>query len=258
MNGNHGRRTARPLVLSLVLLLAATALWPQSLIAATQTATYQLTFDATWSAATHPIGFPPNPHFSGLIGGTHNNLVGFWAPGGTASAGIEAMAEIGSKTPLDAEVQAAINGGNGGVIISGGGVSPSPGSVSVSFTVTQQHSQISIVSMIAPSPDWFVGVHDLELFENGDWLQNKVISLLPYDAGTDSGASYTSPNQDTNPQDPITLITTGGAGNGTPFGTFTLVRTDAVPAAAPTALVASAATLLCLGVGCLAMRRRRA
>jgi hypothetical protein len=226
--------------------------------AATQTATYELVFDATWSAATHPVDFPPNPHFSGLIGATHNDLVQFWAPGALASAGIEAMAETGSKSPLDSEVQTAIVGGTAGSLISGGGIPVSPGSVSVQLTVTQQHSRISVVSMIAPSPDWFVGVHDLDLFQNGDWIPGTVVTLYPYDAGTDSGTNYTSPNQDTNPADPIALINGGAVGNGQPLGTFTLVRTDAVPSTHPLGLVVTAALLLAVAAGFLAVSRRRA
>ena len=35
-------------------------------------ARYRVTFQATWSAETHPTNFPANPHFSGLVGATHN------------------------------------------------------------------------------------------------------------------------------------------------------------------------------------------
>lgn len=248
------RRVAGGLpLLALVLILAAGAAR-----AATQTATYELVFEATWSAATHPVDFPPNPHFSGLIGGTHNQLVEFWAPGALASAGIEAMAETGSKSPLDSEVQAAIVGGDAGTLVSGGGIPVSPGTVSVQLTVTQEHSKVTVVSMIAPSPDWFVGVRNLELFENGDWVPGKVVTLYPYDAGTDSGTNYTSPNQDTNPAEPIALINTGGVGNGQPLGTFTLVRTDAVPVTSSGGPLVVGVVLLGIGVGFLAARRRRA
>ena len=74
-------------------------------------AEYTVTFDALWSAATHPEDFPGNPHFSGLIGGTHNDDVRFWRPGRRASDGIKAMAERGSKTPLNEEILAAKDDG---------------------------------------------------------------------------------------------------------------------------------------------------
>ncbi len=44
-------------------------------------ARYKLTFNATWSAQTHPNEFPPGPHFSGLIGMTHNGNVMLFAKG---------------------------------------------------------------------------------------------------------------------------------------------------------------------------------
>ena len=89
-------------------------------------------------------------------------------------------------------------------------------------------------------------------------MNSKAVSLFPYDAGTDSGTDYTSPNQDTNPADPIALINTGGVGNGVPLGTFILVRTDAVPATAPLAALLLAVLLVSLGGVFLAMRPRRA
>ena len=71
------------------------------------TARYRVTFDATWSAQTHPTDIPGNAHFSGLIGGTHRSTVTFWSEGGLASEGIQLMAERGRQTPLDLEVGAA-------------------------------------------------------------------------------------------------------------------------------------------------------
>ena len=58
---------------------------------------YELTFDATWSGDTHPIEFPSNPHFSGLIGAVHGPEAIIWSPGQLASAGMKNMAETGGK-----------------------------------------------------------------------------------------------------------------------------------------------------------------
>ncbi len=163
------------------------------------TATYKLTFESTWSTTTHPTDFPPNPHFSGLIGGTHNEAVNFWEPGTLASDGIESMAETGSKTLLLGEVEAAIGAGNAEFVLSGGGIGISPGSVSLTFNVSESFPLVTVVSMVAPSPDWFVGVSGLNLMENSSWRQEVVVSLVVHDAGTDSGTTYRSANQDTDP-----------------------------------------------------------
>jgi spondin-1 len=56
-------------------------------------------------------------------------------------------------------------------------------------------------------PDWFVGVSDLELCTpHGQWIESKEINLYPYDAGTDSGPAYTSPDQPTYPSEAIRRI----------------------------------------------------
>ena len=87
-----------------------------------------------------------------------------------------------------------------------GGLGSSPSSVSLSFEVTQAYAFVSLVSMLAPSSDWFVGASGLSLIENGQWVEELIVPLFAYDAGTDSGGSYTAPNSDTNPQARIGIL----------------------------------------------------
>ncbi len=190
----------RCLFLLLAALLAAPAI--------AQT-TYSVRFDSEWSAATHPSSFPPNPHMSPLIGGTHDSSYSMWGPGQTARNGMEIMAESGGTALLQSEVNARITFGNAFSVINGGGIGVSPGSVTTTFEITGAYPLVSLVSMIAPSPDWFVGVHDLSLVENREWISEITVDLFPYDSGTDSGSGYTSANADTNPAEPITALTGG-------------------------------------------------
>jgi hypothetical protein len=229
-----------PSIAAAVAVLLAGA--PRGASAATPTAQYTVTFDATWSQATHPFQFPPGAHWSPLVGGTHSASVSFWGPGQLASQGIEDMAELGATAPLSNEVGAAITAGTAASVILGGGISPSPGSTSVSFTIQRDFPLVTLVSMIAPSPDWFVGVTGLPLLENGDWIVEKTVTLWLYDAGTDGGTTYTSPNLDTSPQDPIALHSMLPGYNGVPMGTFTFRRTDlvAVDPRTPTSTVSFA------------------
>ncbi len=173
----------------------------------TPTAVYQVTFTSTWSQQTHPYEFPTgSSHFSGLIGATHNALVNFWQSGEIATSGIERMAETGSKSLLSAEISSQIDTGNAQHLLSGDGIGSSPGEVVLTFEISQQHPFVTLVSMIAPSPDWFVGVSKLSLIANGQWLEHLVVPLFAYDAGTDSGTRYISPNSDTQPRAGIQRI----------------------------------------------------
>ena len=192
-------------------------------VVAQGTATYRLTFNATWSAQTHPANFPSNPHFSGLIGGVHNSSVTFWEPGQTASLGIKNMSELGAKAALRGEVNAAISAGTALNVIDGGGIGNSPGSRTVTITVEPLWPLVTVTSMLAPSPDWFVGTRGLSLLEDGYWVDTLEVELFVYDAGTDSGTDYTSSNSPTNPPENIARIQTAPFlvnGVVTPVGTF--------------------------------------
>ncbi len=204
-------------------LLLVTAVTPSLASANGADALYDVHFTPTWSFATHPTAFPPFAHFSPLIGATHNAGVQFWTPGGVSSPGIEVMAESGGTFQLDSEVMQAITAGNAGEVINGGAIFL-PGTAMGTFRVTDEFPLVSLVTMIAPSPDWFVGVHDLNLLSPTGWVDNLVVDLFAYDAGTDSGATFTSNDINTLPKQHISLITGGPFTGMDSLGTFTFVR----------------------------------
>ena len=194
--------------------------------AAPLTARYEVVFDSVWSAASHPIDYPESAHYSGLIGGTHNRSISFWSEGGLATEGIRRMAERGSKSPLDAEVMSAIAAGTAQHLLSGPDLDDSPGSTSMAFDISQSFPLVTLVTMVAPSPDWFVGVSGLELFRNGRWEDEVRVELHAFDAGTDSGRTYRSPDQATVPAQPIAPVgyPLTHAGPARALGSFTFKR----------------------------------
>ena len=187
------------------------------------TQSYKVTFKATWSASTHDP-FPSNPHFSGLVGAVHNDSVSFWERGEIASDGIESMAETGSKSLLLNEVKSAISSGSARYELSGDGIGRSPGEVSLNFKLADSFTYVTLVSMLAPSPDWFVGVSKLNLKDEVGYIEKKV-DLKVYDAGTDSGTSFTAADDNTTPAQVIRRLDESGFTNGSPIvGTFHFKR----------------------------------
>lgn len=178
-------------------------------------------FEATWSDTTHPDDYPAGAHFSSLIGATHNDVINFWRPGELASQGIKDVAERGAIGEFQRAIRDEIYTSTAYAVISGSNAG-SPDVVSTDFILSPEYPLFTMVTMIAPSPDWFVGVYDVLLYENGRWLDH-YIELYPWDAGTDSGTTYTSSNEVTDPPQPISLITDGPAGNGEPFGSFSIL-----------------------------------
>ena len=193
------------------------------------TARYHVTFESAWTRETHPTDFPSSAHFSRLVGGTHSSRVRFWQAGAQASRGIKDMAERGRTSPLDSEVQAAIAAGTAYSLILGGAIDRVPGEATAEFEIGREHPLVSLVSMVAPSPDWFVGTDSLSLVEGGDWVAEKVVTLYPWDAGTDSGPSYGSPDQASQPAQTIHRLEgypVAAGGVVAPFGSYRFRRVN--------------------------------
>ena len=189
-------------------------------------AIYRVVFEATWSDSTHPTDFPGGAHFSPLIGGVHNDKVSFWELGDTASPGMEQMAETGATRTLAAEISDEIPD-DAFAVIQGPGTR-SPGTTKIDTVVVNvDYPLITLVTMVAPSPDWFAGLSGRSLLdEDGEWVDELRVDLYPLDAGTDSGNSYTSPNDDTSPQEPISSLRGLYPFSDEPVGTYVFTRID--------------------------------
>ena len=192
-----------------------------------ETARYTVVFSSPWSATTHPVDYPSDSHFSRLVGGTHGPGVAFWREGERASQGIKDMAERGRTSPLDQEIAAAVAAGQAERVFLGPAIDQTPGSASLSFEISRRFPLVTLVTMVAPSPDWFVGVAGLSLLENGEWVPERRIDLVPWDAGTDSGLTFRSADEVTSPPATIARILSAPLAPGgavTPLGTFTFTR----------------------------------
>jgi len=221
-------------------LVCLTALLTSPVAAAPGDATYNVTFDVTWSAVTHPQSFPASAHFSGLVGGTHSGAVQFWTPGTLASLGLKRMAEWGQQTTLAGEVQAAIDAGTAGSVLLGPAIATLPGSAEMSFTATPEFPLVTLTTMIAPSPDWFVGVRGVDLRPGGVWVDELVVVLYPWDTGTDSGVTYASGDLPTVPHVPVFAMNGAPFTPAEPLGTFTF-RLEGVAAVPPVATLSARA-----------------
>lgn len=79
----------------------------------------------------------------------------------------------------------------------------------IQVKVNNRYHLVSIVSMIAPSPDWFVGIHDADFCDANTsmWIENPTYSSLLWDSGTDDGVTFKSPDKKTEPPVKIFQIT---------------------------------------------------
>ena len=194
-------------------------------------ARYTITFTGAWTTTVTPGGLPGIAHFSPLIGGVHNDQVKFLESGGTASAGVELMAESGSTSTLRNEINAAA-ANRLSVIQGSGNVGPEATVTFSDIALTTDHPRVTLVTMIAPSPDWFVGVSGLSMLDgSGNWKESVSANLYPWDAGTEEGTEFALNNLETAPRGVITSIRNTGKFNDNKMATLTFTRTSILPAA---------------------------
>ncbi|CAH2063434.1 unnamed protein product, partial [Iphiclides podalirius] len=156
-------------------------------------AKYEVTFEGLWSRNIHP------PQYR------------VWQEGRVASEGLRRLADNGTTTALEKElkeesehIRTIIKArGISWKQVSSGGI---PSTLAV-FRVDAKHHLMSLAAKLAPSPDWIVGVSALELCNaNCTWTRSATLPLYPYDAGTDSGITYTSQRKPTSPPAPVRAL----------------------------------------------------
>lgn len=191
-----------------------------------EAAIYIVTFDSNWSQETHPHpngSLPNSAHWSRLVGAIHNNEISFLTMGELSTQGIENIAESGSNGAFNNEVNNAITAGTAIEYIDLGDLDSDLGQIIGTIQATTEHSLISLISMIAPSPDWIIAIDSIALLNDAnEWEEEISIDLYPYDAGTDNGTDYTSGNSDTNPAQPISSLQGVAPFSSEKIGTITL------------------------------------
>ena len=66
----------------------------------------QVTFEGTWSLASHPQAYVGSAHWSPPVVAAHSSDYVMWELGGIATSGVEIVAETGSTFTLRNELQA--------------------------------------------------------------------------------------------------------------------------------------------------------
>ena len=187
-------------------------------------ATYEVAFCLNWNSNDFPIDYPSNAHFSKLIGWSHQSENDFFALGTMASDGIKNMAELGDNSALINELNNKINDGKGLDCVIGENLNKGVGTISLNIDVNKENPSVTLATMLAPSPDWYVAVVDVNLFENESFVKEKTINGLVYDSGTDSGKTFKSSNDKTFPKQPISLITSSPLGASPTLCTVTFTK----------------------------------
>ncbi|XP_065331986.1 spondin-2 [Cloeon dipterum] len=168
---------------------------------------YKVVVTTQWTRDRFPKNYPdwrPPAQWSKTVGRTHDSSFALFELGKKASPGVKLFAETGRSELLDAQSQGAK-----GVYdeFAAPPITKGAASVEAKFFLDGNHSKVSLMTRIVPSPDWFIGVDSFDLCTDGKWIDTVTLELDPIDAGTDNGFTFTAPNWATEPAGVVFRIT---------------------------------------------------
>ncbi len=159
-------------------------------------ASYRVTFEPDFTTQFHATDYPDDVIFDGLFLMAHGNNTSLFSLGSMASPGLKLYAEEGDSSTIAAEHTGGEDDEKPTTIVSSNdGIGPTQSKV-FTINVTPDTTLLSLVTRISPSPDWFLGIDSFNLVTDENLLvESETIRLYAIDAGTDSGATYTSDNE---------------------------------------------------------------
>jgi Spondin_N len=166
--------------------------------AATEAAVYSCSMTNLWTSERHPALYPTGPaHWTRPLLTSHNSNFEMWSPGTLASEAAEDLAEFGSTIALRGLIE---NSTDTGMFVQGSDFDTDDvTTTSQTFddlTFMPGFSLLSTMTMVAPSPDWFTGIYNFDAINQatGTYYDSFIIDTYPWDAGTETGSTYTISN----------------------------------------------------------------
>ena len=188
---------------------------------------YNVMFKSFWCKESHEKDYPDGAKFLDFIGIVHNKKATLWKENGSATDGFKQLIENAKFKKIGKEIKRGIQIGTIKDKFYLKGVGECKGSSTVDIEVNELYPLVSIAGRISPSPDWFTGVSNVCLFQDGKWIDKKIVIVYAYDGGTMEGSSYTQSGKDTEPHDKITKIEKEPfikKGELVPIGSFVFVK----------------------------------
>lgn len=168
-------------------------------LSTSQEADYSCETINLWTKDRHPKDYPnANAHWSPPVYVAHDGSYTMFKEGDVATAGVELVAETGGVSEIKRELESAGEAVKEYEISAGFGGALGDTSQPVEIKFDESHQYLSFIAMIAPSPDWVSGTYDYSMADDGKWIRELIVDTFPWDAGTDSGQTYSSSNADSN------------------------------------------------------------
>jgi len=134
--------------------------------------------------------------YSPLAGVSHSNRISLFTIRGFASKAVELIAEQGVNSLFIRKAK-FIRWKTGEVrSVVDAGAPTMPGTATVlRLSVDCRNPSLTVIGMIAPSPDWIVQINNFLTYDlsDGEFIKYAAGDLIAYDSGVDDGNQFTPP-----------------------------------------------------------------
>ena len=121
----------------------------------------------------------------------HKSTYTLWRTGLPLGTGATDVATEGKTTVLKTELTALKTAGSVADYCTLGSVTSVDGTSNCTLTLNGDASYISSIAMLAPSPDWFIGLDSKNLCDGTSWITaGKEVVLYAYDGGKRTGTTW--------------------------------------------------------------------
>ena len=186
---------------------------PPEFPAQSETATYRVAIFNDWGVEDFPQDFPDDAHLSAIAGATHNEAVSFYQFGEVASFGIISIAESGvNDTFIEDDVTAGIQLGTVDSAIvhperTGPRIDGRSGIQTFDIVMRRSWPLFTFATKLSPSPDWFVGLTGMPLYQTDMGWRDQIQTTLPMmDGGSRSAVTPMNGGPNETPLEPISFV----------------------------------------------------
>ncbi len=179
-------------------IIALTILSHQLTSACTDNMTYKVTLKVNWPetpASIYPEGADGSTidqHVTPMALISHASTVNLWQTGQSASEQVAEVAVSGKTDKIETLFKSLLdaNTATDDCFLSKLNDRDDDDSCNIEFTPT--NSFLSGIAMLAPSPDWFIGVSALDMCDTttNKWKTTGTVKLYGYDAGVRTGTTW--------------------------------------------------------------------
>lgn len=166
---------------------------------------YRVTLEGTWTPESANAPVPEDAYFGPAFATIHSDRISLYQRWERVTPGVQFLIETGATSIVENDAGALVATREIKDTAKGTRLGPQE-QHSLHLIADEAFHRLSLAAMLAPSPDWFVGLSGFELCQDGQWVEGHAQALTAYDAGTDAGKAFGAADDPMSPQGVVEFL----------------------------------------------------